>query len=105
MRSKELWIIEILGILRRLDKLDDEIRQIVDVNVIPFGKSFAHDWCKSVLERELGQAIDLDGAGIHRSSSRATNAGRPDDGRLHRVVIVGCQDDLVYFPVEGLVGH
>lgn len=103
MRSKVLWVIEGLRILRRLDKTDDEICQVVHMDVIPLGKALANDRSKPVLQRELGHVIDLYRAGVHGSPAWTTDAWRADDCSLHSSIIVSCQDDLVYVPVIGLV--
>lgn len=70
---------------------------------IPFGKALANNRSKAVLQRELGHVVDLDRAGIPRSSARTTDAGWANDSSLDGTGLIRSQDDLVNIPANSLV--
>lgn len=102
--AKNLWILAQLLISGRVHQLDEKIRQIIHVDLVPLGQPGADDGGEAVLQRPLGHVVGLDGPRVARAATGTVDARGADDGGLDGGgARVGGQDDLVHVAVGGFV--
>lgn len=81
--------------------------QIVHVDLVPDVLALSNLYPLLALQDVLGQCVGLDARPFARSATRAVDARRAHDGRLHalRALLAGSEDDLVDLAVQGVVGE